>query len=277
MRLELHCHSDRSDGADSAGHVAAMARERQVELFCLTDHDTCSGYPATLGPLQGTTVLRGMELSCRAYDRTVHVLLYGLRDGPGLDRLQVVIDGIQNGRRERLRRICDRLETLGHHVDADAILAQLGPGQTAGRPHVAQALLGAGVVSSVQEAFARFLRDGGPADVPIERLTVERGVRLGVEAGGRASLAHPHTLGHPALVEQLVTAHRDDGLDAIEAFYGPYGRVEREPWLRLADRLGVVATGGSDYHGGAVNPGVTNVGVDVPSPRAEAIANWLGV
>lgn len=277
MRLELHCHSDCSDGADRPADVAAQAAERGAELFCLTDHDTCSGYGDTAGVVTGGTVLRGMELSCRAYDRTVHILLYGLVEGPGLDRLQETIDGIQLARRERIRGICARLAELGHPIDPEAILAHVSHGQSAGRPHVARALLEAGVVSSVAEAFTRFLRDGGPADVPVPRLDVREGVELGVEAGARASIAHPHVLGNEALVEDLIGKNRDVGLDGVEALYGPYSEAERRAWLRLADRLGVVATGGSDYHGGSVNPDVTRPVIEVPPERADAIVRWLGL
>ncbi|MBX7082944.1 MAG: PHP domain-containing protein [Nannocystaceae bacterium] len=277
MRVELHCHSLHSDGSFPAAEVARRAQRTGVELFCLTDHDTCGGFDDTVAVLGGGScrVLRGLELSCRANGRTVHVLLYGLQPGEGLVRLQERLDAIHSERRDRLRRICGRLAGMGIHVDADRLLSRTH-GRTPGRPDVARALIEQGVVSTPQEAFARFLRDGGPADVPLERLSVADGVALGLGAGARASLAHPHTFGDFAQVRALVAAHRDCGLQGLEAYYGSYARAESEGWLRLCDEFALVPTGGSDFHGD-MNPAVTQPGITLPPGAGERITAWLGL
>ncbi|MCA9705951.1 MAG: PHP domain-containing protein [Myxococcales bacterium] len=274
MRLDLHCHSVCSDGSLPPAHVAAMAAEREVSLFCLTDHDTMAGYGDTLRTIDGRcVVLRGMELSCREYDRTIHLLLYGLQPGPGLDALQRRLDRIAEDRRDRIRRICAKLAGLGVALDPEPILVR-AEGRVAGRPDVARALVAAGICTSPREAFDRFLKDGGPADAPIERLGVAEGLALARHAGGRVSLAHPHTLGHPALVGELFSRFQAAGLEGIEAFYGRYGRVETDAWLRLAERRGLVPTGGSDFHGDLI-PEVARLGWICPSPmRAGCSTGW---
>lgn len=275
VRVELHCHSTHSDGSHAATDVAHMAARAGVELFCLTDHDTWAGYEATREVLeaQGVTVLRGMELSCREFGRTVHVLLYGIDDGPGRDALQLRLDRIHENRCSRITRICERLQGLGIRIDADALL-EGAKGRIPGRPDVARALVAAGVCNSPRDAFTRFLRDGGPADVPIERLSVADGVALGRAAGARMSLAHPHTLGGVHLVRALFVRLKDQGLDGIEAYYGKYAAAETIAWLRLAHELDLVATGGSDFHGD-MSPDVTRPVIELPPARAEALRAWL--
>jgi len=255
-----------------AAEVASRAGDYGVSLFCLTDHDTFVGYDDTAKALPGVTVLRGMELSCKDNGRTVHLLLYGLQEGEGLDALRKRTDEIFVARTHRLRQICGRLRELGHDLDPEAILAQTHG--VPGRPAVAKALVQARICTSIKEAFSRFLRDGGPADVPVDRVSLREGLELGLAAGAKASVAHPHMCGEFALAESLCRRHRDHGLTGLEAMYGRYGKAERTGWLRLADKLDMVATGGSDYHGEAV-PDVTRPGIEVEPARAEALLRWL--
>lgn len=274
VRVELHCHSLCSDGSLPPEQVATMAADRGVEIFCLTDHDTAAGYEATVSAAgERTTVLRGLELSCREYDRSIHLLLYALQPGPGLDALQERLDRIAEDRRDRIRRICARLEGLGVSLDPAPIL-RAAHGRVPGRPDVARALVAAKICTSPREAFDRFLKDGGPADAPIERLGVGEGLALARAAGARVSLAHPHTLGHPSLVRDLFVRFRDQGLRGIEAFYGRYARVESEAWLRLARELELVPTGGSDFHGDLI-PEVTRPGIELPPSHGERLRRWL--
>jgi predicted metal-dependent phosphoesterase TrpH len=274
MKIDLHCHSTCSDGSLPADEVARRAGQYGVTLFCLTDHDTFVGYEPTADALpEEVTVLRGMELSCKDNGRTVHLLLYGLTEGEGLEALRGRTEQIFVARTHRLREICGRLAKLGHHLDPEAILAQTHG--VPGRPAVAKALVQAGICTSIKEAFSRFLRDGGPADVPVDRVSLREGLELGLAAGGKASLAHPHAFGEFGLVESLCRRHRDHGLEGLEAFYGRYGKAERTGWLRLADKLDMVATGGSDFHGEAV-PDVTRPGIEIEDARADALTRWLG-
>lgn len=272
MRVELHCHSVHSDGTERPESVAERARLGGVELFCLTDHDNCDGYPATRDACPN--VMRGLELSCHEGGRTVHVLLYdATRDDARWQALEERLVVLRQARQYRLRAIAERLEQLGITIDIESILATAGA-RTVGRPDIAKALVAAGVVTSIDEAFRRYLGDGGVANVPLSRLSVEDGLALGRAAGARMSLAHPHTLGDGAAA--LITRHRRSGLDGLECFYGNYSTRQRKRWLRLARSQGMVVTGGSDFHGTNM-PQISEVGVDLPEPHATRLRAWLGV
>jgi hypothetical protein len=274
MRLDLHCHSTHSDGSLPAAEVAARAGALGARLFCLTDHDTLDGYAATRAALPDATVLRGVELSVQHARRTVHLLVYGVQEGAGQEALARRLADVQHDRRERLRAIVDRLAALGIHLDAEQILGG-AHGRTPGRPDVARAMVEAGAVRSAREAFDRYLHDNGPADVAFARVSLAEGLELGRAAGARMSLAHPHILRSPALVAEILRRHKPDGLEGVEACYGRYAHAEREQWLRLAEELGLVVTGGSDFHGAAM-PEVTQPVIDLPEPHAARLREWLG-
>ena len=275
MKVELHCHSTYSDGSVGAREVARRAGERGVELFCLTDHDTMAGYDETLDEIgEQCRVLRGLELSCRAADRNVHLLIYGVKEGPGLDVLRDRLRAVDGDRRTRIVMICERLAKLGIELDPEPILAK-AVGRTPGRPDIARALMEAGVVKRFKEAFERFLRDGGPAYVSVDRITLEEGLALGKSVGARMSLAHPHTLDSYALVRDFYVRLRGEGLEGIEALYGRYGRAEARGWLMLAEELDLVVTGGSDFHGD-IMPEVSRPGIELPEPHAARLREWIG-
>jgi predicted metal-dependent phosphoesterase TrpH len=269
VRIELHCHSTWSDGSLPAAEVAALARDRGVELFCLTDHDSCAGY-GTTREIFGDRAVRGVELSCHDNGRTVHVLVYDT--GGDWEIIDAALASQARARRQRLSQMAARLEQLGAPIDVDAILATAG-GRSVGRPDLARALVDAGHVRSNQEAFHRFLRDGGPADVPVRRLSVADGLELGRRAGARMALAHPDTLGSRAL--PLIREHRDAGLDGVEAIYGAYPPRDRDRWLRIADQLDLVVTAGSDFHG-EMMPMIPAPGIELDDARYRRLLAWLG-
>lgn len=273
MRLELHCHSTCSDGAHAPEEVARQAADYGVELFCLTDHDTTAGCARAKAVLGDVRVLRGLELSCRHNGRTVHLLMWGVADGPEHLALERFLDQVHASRSERIVAICERLAKLGMELDADAILESTA-GSTPGRPDVARALVEAGAVTSMREAFDRFLADDKPAYVEIDSVTLSHGLALGRACGAKMGLAHPHTQRSHVLVEALFREYREQGLEGIEAFYGTVSPTRARPWLRLAEQLDLVVTGGSDFHGGgqlmANRPGIA-----LPDRQAGRLRDWL--
>ncbi len=269
MRIDLHCHSTHSDGTLPAAEVAERAKRRGVQVFCLSDHDSCAGYEATREVFPDA--IRGVELSCTEEGKTVHILLYGL---PNSD--WTVIDAALTRqravRRERVHIIAERLAAHGAVFDAEAVLARHKG--TVGRPHVAAELVRTGVVSSRDEAFSRFLKDGGPGDVKVSRLSVADGLDLATAAGARASLAHPHLQGNR--VEALIERHRPAGLSGLEVHYAIYPTKKRKTWAALAKRHKMVGTAGSDFHGEGVTS-VSQLGVDVPEDDAARLLDWLEI
>ncbi|HVK88124.1 MAG TPA: PHP domain-containing protein [Kofleriaceae bacterium] len=266
MRFELHCHSTCSDGTESPSQVAARAGERGVEVFALTDHDTCDGSAAAV--VAGARLIRGVEMSCDDNGRTIHVLAYDR--GGDWAPLQARLDGVRLARINRLRVMAARLEHRGIRIDVEALIAQAGE-RAVGRPDLARAMVAAGAATSMRDAFSRHLYDGGPVDVPNVALPLVEALALGRSANAALALAHPHLYDERGV--QLLRAYRDDGLTGVEAFHGMYDARERGRWIALADQLGLVCTGGSDWHG--PDDAMVQPGVDLPAERSDALLRWL--
>ena len=273
MRFELHCHSTCSDGTEPPERVAARAAERGVEVFALTDHDTCDG---TGLPVPGARSIRGVELSCDDGGRTVHILAYD-RGGGGWAALEERLRAVRTARRNRLRVMGARLEQRGVRIDLAPLLAE-AERRSVGRPDLARAMVAAGAASSLKDAFSRHLYDNGPVDVPHRALPLDEALALGRAAGAALALAHPHL--YDAYGVALLRRHRGDGIGGlggiggIEAFGGAYDPRERARWIALADELGLVCTGGSDWHG--PEDASAPPGVDLPPDRSDALLRWLG-
>lgn len=268
MRFELHCHSTCSDGTERPEQVAARAATRGVAVFALTDHDTCAG-SAVLVP--GARVLRGVEMSCDHEGRTIHVLAFD-RGGDRWPALEARLDAVRTARVNRLRVMAAKLEHRGVRIDVDALIAAAAE-RTVGRPDLARAMVASGAATSMKDAFARHLYDGGPVDVPHHALPMTEALALGVAANAAMALAHPAT--YDELSVHIAKKYRDHGLGGIEAFAGGYDARERGRWLSLADKLGLVCTGGSDWHG--PDDAHAPPGIDLPDDRSASLATWLGL
>lgn len=273
MRFELHCHSTCSDGTDAPARVATRAAERNVDVFALTDHDTCAGTQAA--KLPHGHALRAVEISCDepSTGRTIHLLAYD-RGGMGWVDLETKLGDLRLARKNRMRVMAAKLMQRGIRIDVEPLIAEAErSGRSIGRPDLARQMMKMGVVSSFKEAFTRHLYDGGPVDTPHHALKIADALALGRAAYAAMSLAHPHL--YDELGVKLLKQYAGQGLEGVEAYYGSYDRSERERWIELADELSLVCTGGSDWHG----PEDANVqmGVDLPEDRAKALSEWLGV
>lgn len=254
MVIDLHTHSTASDGTDSPAELVAAAAAVGLDAVALTDHDTTAGWAAAAAALpRGLTLVRGAELSCVSPDGrggrcTVHLLAY-LFD----PRAEAVVREYARSRaerRRRLHRITERMAADGFPVDAETLLAALPEDSTAGRPHLAMALVRAGVVSTVDEAFARFLNDRGRYFVPSTKTPVVSAIEMISQAGGVTVLAHAfaHRRG-PTVTAEVIAELAGAGLDGVEVDH-PDHDVEARARLRgLAGELNLLATGSSDYHG----------------------------
>lgn len=270
MRFELHCHSTFSDGSDPPDEVAARAASRGVEIFALTDHDSCDGCDVTVATAR---TLRAVELSCDYQGTTIHVLAYDRGRG-GWDGVTSRLAAQRTARANRLRVMAAKLERRGVRIDLEPLIAESAR-RSVGRPDLARAMVACGAATSIKDAFARHLFDGGPVDVPHHALPIADAIAVGREAGAALSLAHPHLYGDRAYA--LLRQFRGAGLDGVEAMYGAYDARERARWLTAAGDLGLVATAGSDWHGSARTDVGADLGVDVDAQRSDALIGWLGL
>ncbi len=275
MRFELHCHSNRSDGTEPPARVAEHAVERNVDVFALTDHDTCAGTNDARLPVGQGVTLRAVEITCEdlGTGRTVHLLAYD-RGGMGWVDLETKLGDVRLARKNRMRVMAARLVQRGIRIDVEPLIAEAErAGRTLGRPDLARLMVKAGVVTSVKEAFTRHLYDGGPVDVPHKALNLRDALAIGRAAYAAMSLAHPHL--YDDLGASLLKQHAGEGLEGVEAFYGVYDRAERQRWIDVADELDLVCTGGSDWHG--PDDPKAPIGVDFPDDRAKQLSEWLGI
>jgi len=251
MRIDLHTHSAVSDGTDTPAELVEKARAVGLDVVALTDHDTFDGLDeaAATGEQVGIQFVRGMELSCSRHGSSVHVLAYGA--DPASTGLAAEMALVRDGRLGRLAGVLAKLAALGVSVSEAEVMAQVGTSPSLGRPHIADALIEAGHVRDRQEAFDRFLADGGPAHVHRYTIEVERGIDLVHEAGGVAVIAHPWGRGRERLLpaSAIQALARDHGLDGIEVDHQDHDADIRRRLHTLADSLGLLATGSSDYHG----------------------------
>ncbi len=249
MPVDLHLHSTASDGADSPSALMDLAAAEGVTTAALTDHDTLAGIDEASGRARelGIRLIPGIELSVDHRGAKLHMLAYFTEPGQG--PLNDRLEGLLRGRDERNRMIVSRLNALGYDITLTDVLARSG-GPSVGRPHIADALIDAGYFDSRNEAFEHLLRDGGPAYVERSRLTAVEAIRLAKEQGAVTVVAHPATIAMDADgYSQLFRDLADAGLGGIEAYHSMHHHDLRKHLAALAHRLGMAATGGSDYHG----------------------------
>ena len=250
----MHSHSSASDGTDPPAEVMRRAREAGLDVIALTDHDTSAGIAGAAGALPpGLTLVPGMELSCRLVGpggdgHSVHLLAY-LFD-PSEPELAAECSAIRESRLHRAERMVERLAALGAGVSWEQVAA-LAAGGAVGRPHVARAMVAAGVVDRPEEAFTRdWLAPGGRAYVPRYALDPVRAIGLVRAAGGVPALAHPWAGERGWKVpEHEIARLAAAGLAGVEVNHPDHDEEERLQLSDIAARLGLAGLGSSDDHG----------------------------
>ncbi len=250
--IDLHTHSTASDGSFSPRELVRLAKARGLKAMALTDHDTIDGLPEALaaGEEFGIEVIPGVEISARHPGGSMHILGYFLdyRSEALAARLAV----LKQARKDRNPQIIAKLNNLGIPLTLEQVEALSGGGQL-GRPHIAQALYQGGYVGSLQEAFDIYLGNNGLAYVSKFRFPPEEALGMIREARGIPVLAHPFTLG-PQTTETLRPILKDlmkMGLAGLECYYPEHTFAQEALYLYLARELGLLITGGSDFHGNA--------------------------
>jgi hypothetical protein len=215
-----------------------------VRVLAITDHDSTEGLPEALdeAPRHGIELVPGLEINCDVPGSEIHVLGYCV--DWRAEWFQAFLAGQRAERAARVHRMVARLTELGLPLTAEEVFAICREGSP-GRPHVAQAMVRRGYVKSVREAFDRYLHASGPANVPRHRLTPVEAIAVIRRARGVPVLAHPGLANRDAMIPELIAA----GLAGIETYYPEHSAGQIEAYRRLCAAHGLVATGGSDYHG----------------------------
>ncbi|MBP1632392.1 MAG: hypothetical protein H6Q11_680 [Acidobacteria bacterium] len=253
MAVDLHTHSTFSDGTDGPAALVRLALDTGLSALALTDHDTLDGIEEARAAAAGTPLefVPGVELSVDWDMGPAHLLAYWVEPGSG--PLPPRLAEIQAGRARRNTEILAALAGLGIDLSPDELRNTPG---LVGRPHIAAALVRAGHVATLQDAFALYLGQGRPAYRPRLRLTAAEAVDLTRRSGGLAVLAHPHTVAVAAEdYAAALAAFRDLGGAGVECHYPDYPAELQEHLSSFTRRLGMIPTGGSDYHG-ALRPGL---------------------
>lgn len=276
--VDLHAHTLASDGSDRPEELVAAAAAAGVGTLAVTDHDTVAAVAEAraAGERLGVEVLAGCEVTATVGDRVVHVLLYG--EGLLEPGLADAVELCRRGRDDRNRAIGERLGRLTGVGHADAV--EVAGGSVLSRAHFARALVAKGAVADVAEAFDRYLSSGRPAYVPAPSVSVTDAVAIAAKAGGVAVLAHPGRLAAGERDRVLAEAI-EAGIDGLEVWHSQHDDELRRSLAGLAERRGLLATGGSDYHG-RHKPDVrvgsgTGGNVAVPDERLAALRERLAL
>jgi len=241
---DLHLHTQFSDGTYSPEELVAQSHRFGLAAIALTDHDTVEGCErSTLAcEAAGIEFIPGTELTAEQQGAELHILGYFLdTQNP---KLLVEIGRFQTVRQARVREMVARLNEMEVPLEVDKVFA-LANCRAPGRPHVARALVQAGLCANLDEAFERFLKKNRPAFVPKFKMSAADSIQLIHQAGGVAVLAHPGLNGADGLIPSLAEA----GLDGLECFHTKHAPSTSEHYLRIADRLQLLVSGGSDCHG----------------------------
>ena len=265
-RVDLHAHTTFSDGLLSPEALVARAAEKRLAALAVTDHDTVDAVArARTAAGASLELIPGVEMSTAFDGADLHILGYYVNpdDGQLRERLQ----RFQREREQRALAIVERLRDLGAPVDPETVLELAGPG-VVGRPHVAAALVSAGLVTDIDEAFERYLGAQAPAYVPRPAFSPSEAIALIHAADGVSVLAHPGSQMPDSVIERLHAS----GLRGIEVWHPQHGAATLRRYRALAQRLGLLETGGSDFHGEhrSVDLGELPVPVTVLDPLKRA-------
>jgi predicted metal-dependent phosphoesterase TrpH len=267
-RVDLHTHSNASDGKLSPDAIVRMAAELGLKYLALTDHDTVAGIPAALEATRAypeLTFIPGVEISTDTTEGEVHILGYFI-DINNTEFTRAV-ERFRDSRQGRAKGMIAKLAKMGMNIEWARVQELAGDG-VIGRPHIARAMMEKGYITSFEEAFDRYIGHGGPAYVERDKMTPAEAVELILRANGLPVLAHPFTVTDP---EKLVKELKVTGLTGLEAYYKDASPNDIKNMLQLAQRYGLIVTGGSDYHGAGENNEVKLGGVNIPPEVPEKL------
>ena len=280
-RVDLHTHTLRSDGTLEPRDLVEQVAAAGVELLAITDHDNLAAYreltAAGAAPLPaGLALLPGVEINCLTanapwvFEGELHILGYGIQ--PDDDAFEALLQGQRDSRLLRFDRTLELLRRQGLSVDAAVEELDLSSIESLGRPTVARLMIASGYATSVEDAFSRFLARGRPAYVPRDGVGPVRAIGAIRAAGGLPALAH---FGEAANHESLIRDLQEIGLGGLEVYYRTFDQAKVDSVGAVADELGLVKTGGSDFHGDTGSYAEIHAGTSVPVVVGERLRNAL--
>lgn len=267
MRIDLHIHTTASDGLLSPAEVVVKAAELGLNAIAITDHDSVGGIESALEEARKfpkLLVIPGVEMGATVQHGEMHILGYFVDHQS--EELRTTLQNLRESRANRVKKMLSKLDTSGIRLEWEQVV-NLAAGASLGRPHVAQALLESGHISSINEAFDKYIGSGGPAFVKREKLSPSETVELITRTGGLAVLAHPARI---ADLDSTISELKQAGLIGIEVYYKDYDRETIARLKEAASRHRLIPCGGSDYHG--FEEDGTNIGqCDVPRETLDQI------
>jgi predicted metal-dependent phosphoesterase TrpH len=274
--IDLHTHTTASDGTFTPEELIRHAHEVGISVISVTDHDTADGTAEAGAEAEkvGIVFIPGIEISAEYSDRgTMHILGYFIDEKN--DRMADALDFLKESRRLRNPKMIKLLNEAGISITMEDVIDEAGGGQV-GRPHFAKTMIKKGFASSINEVFDKYIKKGGPCYVNKERLSPEKSIELILAAGGIPVIAHPKTLGVPigGELKKLVAGLVDYGLMGIECYYFSHTGAETRKYIELAEGLGLLVTGGTDFHGENkpnIRLGVGKGNLEIPDELADRL------
>lgn len=252
--IDLHIHTSCSDGIDTPEEIIETAVSKGYKAISITDHDTVEGVVRGIAAARGTPLelIPGIELSSLDNDDDIHILGYYIdyHDPEFLKHITF----FKEKRHERAEEIVKSLNRLGLDITIEAVL-KISHGAAVGRPHIAEALLSENLISSFNEAFTRYIGMNGPAYVPKYRITPREAIEIILKNGGIPVIAHPYVIHRDDIISELI----EYGLMGIEAVHPLHTPEKQYHYRKLAEKYGLIATGGSDWHGKARRQNYCNI------------------
>ncbi len=270
-RIDLHIHTLFSDGLASPKEVLGMVRQEKLAAFAICDHDNLTGFLETRMLLTDgdPELIAGVELSAGRDNEDLHILGYGF--DPESDVMKNALEEFRLKRDERGRKMLAKLKELGIEIPYETVMEFAGQ-SAIGRPHIADAMLKTGAVRSYESAFLKFIGNKGPAYVAKQNLAPGEAIDLIHKSGGLAFLAHPGVSNAARHIDELLAL----GLDGIEVYHPQHNRSQSKTFMRIVEAKGLLAVGGSDYHGREGIQGAIGY-QDVPATLLEALKTKLAL
>lgn len=271
LKADLHVHTNKSDGIYSLREIVPKAEKAGLKAFAVTDHDSVASLPDIIlcQPHTDVEIIPGIEISVYESGGELHMLGYFI-DHENSDLLNM-INKVQRVRKQRVFDVCDKLKKINMHIEPEEVFAVAGDTYSLGRPHIAKVMLKKKYVTSLKEAFIKYLSAGNPGFVAKHKVSAVDAIDIINAAGGVAVLAHPFLNRQIRLIEPLI----QQGIKGIEVYYSMHTPEQISYLQNIAAKYNLVETGGSDYHGETHNDTLLGDGV-VDYKNVEKLKQFAG-